>query len=80
MTETYGRMTKARVFAEGHLMLKMVDHARRGMIGPSKFSSKWEGPFVVKEAHASGYYRLAQMNGKDLMDPTNGKWFKHYYA
>ena len=50
------------------------------MAGPSKFSPKWEGPFIVREAHASGYYRLAQMNRKDLMDPSNGKWLKRYYA
>ena len=80
MTETYGRITKERVFAEGQLMLKMVDHVRPGMAGPSKFSPKWEGPFIVREAHASGYYRLAQMNRKDLMDPSNGKWLKRYYA
>ena len=30
--------------------------------------------------NTSGYYRLAQMDGKDLMDPINGKWLKCYYA
>ena len=80
MTKAYGRVTKEKVFAEGQLVLKVVDHIRRGMAGPSKFSPKWEGPLVVKEVHASGYYRLAQMNGKDLMDPIIGKWIKRYYA
>ena len=80
MTEAYGRTTKERVFAEGQLVLKIVDHVRWDMAEPSKFLPKWEGPFVVREAHASGYYRLAQMNGKDLMDPINGKWLEQYYA
>ena len=80
MTDAYGRTTKKRVFTEGHLVLKTADHVKRGMVGPSKFSPKWEGPFVVREAQASEYYRLNQMNGKDLMDPINGKWLKHYYA
>ena len=80
MTEAYSRMTKEWVFAEGQLVLKTANHNRRGMAGPSKFSTKWEGPFIVREAHASGYYSLAQMNGKDLMDPINGKWLNHYYA
>ena len=80
MTEAYGRTTKERVFAEGQLVLKIVDQIKRGMTGPSKFLPKWEGPFVVREAHASGYYHLAQMDGKDLMDPINGKWLKSYYA
>jgi len=68
------------VFAEGQLVLKIADHIKQGMTGSSKFSPKWEGPFVVREAHASGYYHLAQMDGKDLMDPINGKWLKSYYA
>ena len=80
MTKAYGRTTKEMVFAEGQLVLKTANHVRQGMVGPSKFSPKWEGPFVVREAHASGYYHLAQMNGNDLMDPINGKWLKQYYA
>ena len=80
MTKTYGRMTKNRVFVEGQLMLKVADYVRQGMAGPSKFAPKWEGPLVIREAHQSGYYRLTQMDGRDLMDPINGKWLKRYYA
>ena len=80
MTEAYDRMTKERVFAEGELVLRVADYVRRGMAEPSKFAPKWEGLLVIREAHPSGYYRLAQMDGKDLMDPINGKWLKHYYA
>ncbi|XP_075670118.1 uncharacterized protein LOC142639866 [Castanea sativa] len=56
MTEAYGRMTKERVFAEGQLMLKVADYVRRGMAGPSKFA--WEGPFVIRNVHPTGYYRV----------------------
>ena len=80
MTEAYDKMTKERVFTEGQLVLKVADYVRRGMAGPSKFEPKWEGPLVIREVHQSGYYRLTQMDGKDLMDPINGKWLKHYYA
>ena len=44
MNEAYSRMTKERVFAEGQLALEAVDHIKRGMAGPSKFSPKWERP------------------------------------
>ena len=71
---------KERMFTEEQLVLRTANHVRRGMAGPSKFSLKWEGPFVAREAHTSGYYHLAQMDGKDLMDPINGKWLKRYYA
>ena len=80
MTEAYGRTAKERVFAEEQLVLKTADHVRRGMARPSKFLPKWGGPFVIRETHASGYYHLAQMNGKDLMDPINDKWLEQYYA
>ena len=80
MSEAYGRMTKDRVFTEGQLVLKVANYVRRGMAGPSKFAPKWEWPLVIREAHQSKYYRLTQMDGKDLMDPINGKCLKLYYA
>ena len=80
MTEAYAKITKERVFTEGQLVLKVTDYVRRGMAGPSKFAPKWEGPPVIREAHQNGYYRLTQMDGRDLMDPINGKWLKCYYA
>ena len=80
MMEAYWKAMKEIVFTEGQPVLRIAKHVRRGLASPSKFSPKWEGPFVVTEAHVSGYYRLAQMNGKDLMDPINGKWLKRYYA
>ena len=80
MTEAYGRMTKERVFTEEQLVLRVVGYVNRGMAGPSKFAPKWEGPLVIREVHLNGYYRLAQMDGKDLLDPINGKWLKRYYA
>ena len=80
MTEAYGRMTKERVFVEGQLMLKVANHVRQGMTRPSKFSLKWKGPLVIREAHSRWYYCLVEIDGKDLMDPINGKWLKRYYA
>ena len=35
---------------------------------------------MIREAHPSGYYRVTQMDDKDLMDPINRKWPKRYYA
>ena len=80
MTEAYGRTIKESVFTKGQLVLRIADHVRRGLARPFKFSSKWEGPFKIREANASGYYHLAQMDGKELMDTINGKWLKSYYT
>ena len=64
-------LQKDNLYYRHHVRGGMVDHLNSHQNG---------GPFVVWEAHASGYYRLAQMDGKNLMDPINGKWLKHYYA
>ena len=61
-------------------MLRAAEHVRRNIPGPLKFTPKWEGLYVVKEAHDSGYYYLAKMDGTPLADPINGKWLKQYYA
>lgn len=42
--------------------------------------SKWEGPYVVRETHDSGYYYLAKVDGTSQTNPINGKWLKQYYA
>ena len=63
-------MTKEKVFAEGQHVLNVADYVRRGMAGPSKFTPKWEGPFVIREAHQSGYYRL-NPNGWQGLDGSH---------
>ena len=73
MVEAYVKTMKKRLFAEGELVLRTVEHIWRGLAGPSKFLPKWERSFVIREVNASGYYCLAKMDGSDLMDPINGK-------
>lgn len=54
MAKAYGRTVKERVFVEGQLVLWIVDHVKRGLARPSKILPKWERPFVIREANASG--------------------------
>uniref|UniRef100_A0A2N9EV74 Integrase catalytic domain-containing protein n=1 Tax=Fagus sylvatica TaxID=28930 RepID=A0A2N9EV74_FAGSY len=80
MVGAYGKIVKERIFVTGQLVLKAADYVRRGLPSPSKFASNWEGPYVIHEAHVSGYYKLSKADGTVLVDPVNGKWLKHYYA
>ena len=64
---------------KGQLILRVVEHVRKNIPGPSKFASKWEGPYIIKEAHYSGYYYLAKEDETSLVDPINKKWLKQYY-
>ncbi|GLT30850.1 hypothetical protein SLA2020_056330 [Shorea laevis] len=80
MMQVYNRLIKARVFAVGQMFLKASDHVKRNITGPSKFATNWNDPFIVTEAHDSGYYHLRTHKGESLSNPVNAKWLKPYYC
>ena len=80
MSKTYAQVVHPRAFTEGQLVLRTAEHVRRNLPGPSKFAPKWEGPYIIREAHDSGYYYLSKEDGIVLEDPINEKWLKQYYA
>ena len=71
---------RERIFVEGQLVLRVADYVKRKVAAPSKFAPNWEGPYVMKEACGSGYYRLCSMDEFTTTDPINGKWLKLYHA
>jgi hypothetical protein len=79
MANAYSKTLQVRIFAEGQLVLKAADFVKRGLPSPSKLSLNWEEPYLIREAHGSGYYKLSKSDGTTLTDPINGKWLKHYY-
>ena len=80
MAKAYAQAVYPKAFTKGQLVLRTTKHVRRNLPGPSKFAPKWEGLYIIKEAHDSGYYYLSKENGTILEDPINGKWLKQYYA
>ena len=80
MTKAYAQVVCPRAFTEVQLVLRMAEHIRRNLPGPSKFTSKCEGPYIIRKAHESGYYYLTKEDGIVLIEPINGKWLKQYYA
>ena len=79
MASIYSKALRVRVFMEGQMVLKAAEFVRRSLPSPSKFSPNWDGPYIVREVHGSGYYRLSKSDGTILADPINGKWLKNYY-
>ena len=79
LASAYGKTLQTRIFAKGQMVLRTVDHVRRGLPLPSKFAPNWEGSYLIREAYDSGYYKLAKVDGTTLADPINGKWLKRYY-
>ena len=80
MSNVYEKTIHERVFIEGQLVLRAADYVRRNVSASSKFSPNWEEPYMIREAHGSGYYKLAKMDGIALCDPINRKWLKLYHA
>uniref|UniRef100_A0A2N9HSJ2 Integrase catalytic domain-containing protein n=1 Tax=Fagus sylvatica TaxID=28930 RepID=A0A2N9HSJ2_FAGSY len=80
LADAYEKTLQTRIFAKGQMVLKTVDHVRRGLPSPSKFAPNWEGPYLIREAYDSGYYKLSTADGTTLVDPINGKWLKRYYS
>jgi hypothetical protein len=80
MASVYSKALRVRVFVEGQMVLKTAEFLRRNLPSPSKFSPNWDGPYIVREAHESDYYRLSKSDATILTDPINGKCLKHYYS
>lgn len=80
MAKAYEPAIHLRIFTEGQLVLRVTEHVRKNIQGPSKFTSKWEDPYAVKETHDNEYYYLARTDETLLANPTNEKWLKQYYT
>uniref|UniRef100_A0A2N9GBJ4 Integrase catalytic domain-containing protein n=1 Tax=Fagus sylvatica TaxID=28930 RepID=A0A2N9GBJ4_FAGSY len=80
MANVYSKAFRVQIFTEGQMVLKAAEFVRRNLSSPSKFSPNWDGPYIIREVHGSGYYRLSKSDGTILTDPINGKWLKHYYS
>ena len=80
MARAYKQAIHPRIFVEGQLVLRAAEHIRKNTLGASKFALKWEGLYVIMEAHNSWYYYLAKVDGTSLADLIHENWLKQYYA
>jgi len=44
----------------------------------TKFTPKWEGPYIVHEIYSNGAYMIVDGQGVQV-GPINGKFLKRYY-
>ena len=80
IANVYSKALRVRVFEEEQMVLKATEFVRRSLPSPYKFSPNWDRPYIIWEAHESGYHKLSKSDGTTLADPINGKWLKHYYS
>ncbi|OMP07520.1 hypothetical protein COLO4_07269 [Corchorus olitorius] len=77
----YDKLARRRNFEVGDLVLRAAEHVRRGIYAPSKFSPKWEGPYIVIEVHDSGYCTLMNPgNNNTITSPINFQYIKKYHV
>ncbi|KAJ1403360.1 Ribonuclease H domain [Sesbania bispinosa] len=79
LTLAYEKVVKPRMFHEGELVLKATDAVMRKQ-HTSKWAPNWEGPYIVKDAHESGYCTLLDPEDGRVIGSVNFKYVKKYYA
>ncbi|XP_076949830.1 uncharacterized protein LOC143622621 [Bidens hawaiensis] len=60
----YNTRIRKKVFKLGDLVLGNNEASRQSDTG--KLGPKWEGPYVIKEAHRRGSYKLNDFEGKEV--------------
>ncbi|CAL8988475.1 unnamed protein product, partial [Prunus brigantina] len=79
LSNAFNKKVRPRSFQVGDLVLAL----RRPIITThktgSKFTSKWDGPYIVQEVYTSGAYKIIAEDGLRV-GPINGKFLKRYYA
>ncbi|KAI5317114.1 hypothetical protein L3X38_036821 [Prunus dulcis] len=79
LSNAFNKKVRPRSFQVGDLVLAL----RRPIITThkirSKFTSKWDRPYVVQEVYTSGAYKIVAEDSLRI-GPINGKFLKLYYA
>ena len=79
MSKAFDKHVKPRSFQVGDLVLTV----RRPVIimrhTGNMFTSKWDGPYIVKEVYTNGTYKIVDRDGLKI-GPINDKFLKKFYA
>jgi len=75
----YDKKLKAKEFADGDLVCKLVllIGTKSSKIG--KWSPNWEGPYRINRSAPGNAYILETLEGVEFLRALNGKYLKKYY-
>ena len=79
MSKLYNKKIKLKCFAEGDLVWKVILSTGTKTAKFSKWSSNWEGPFIVTKIIYGRTYKLATRERDELARSINDKYIKKYY-
>ncbi|XP_070029624.1 uncharacterized protein [Nicotiana sylvestris] len=78
LSRAFNKRVRPRSFQAGDqvLVVRRPIITSHKLIG--KFTSKWDGPYVVQEAYSTGAYKVVDADGMRI-GPINDKFLKKYY-
>ncbi|KAK4566285.1 hypothetical protein RGQ29_002502 [Quercus rubra] len=77
--KTTYNMLLGRPWIYGNGIVPSTLHQCFKYLQSNKFTSKWDGPYVVQEVYTNGAYKLIDNDGVRI-DPINGKFLKRFYV
>ena len=79
MTRAFNKKVRPRSFHVGDMVLAVRRPIITSRKTGNKFTSKWDGPYVVREVYTNGAYKIVDAEGVRV-GPINGKFLKRYYS
>ena len=79
MASRYNQRIVPRSFAENDLTLIRNDIGTTRP-GEGKLAANWKGPYRVIEVLGKGYYRLSELNGRELPRSWHACNLRRYYS
>ena len=75
----YYKRVKAKEFADGDLLWKLILPIGTKSSKFRKWSPNWEGPYRINRSAPSNVYILETLEGVEFPRALNGKYLKRYY-
>ena len=79
LSRAFNKKVRPRSFQVGDIVLAVRRPIITSRKTGSKFTSKWDGPYVVQEVYTNGAYKIVDAEGLRV-GPINGKFLKRYYS
>uniref|UniRef100_A0A803MTF5 RNase H type-1 domain-containing protein n=1 Tax=Chenopodium quinoa TaxID=63459 RepID=A0A803MTF5_CHEQI len=79
ITHAFRKKVRPRSFQVGDMVLAVTRHIITSRKTGNKLTSKWDGPYVVREVYTNGAYKIFDAEGLRV-GPINGKFLKRYYS
>ncbi|XP_068328249.1 uncharacterized protein [Pyrus communis] len=78
LSKAFNKKVCPRFFQAGDLVLALRRPNITNHKTKSKFTSKWDGPYVIQEVYTNGAYLIMAEDGLKI-GPINGRFLKRYY-